>query len=275
MGHPVEYNGAGKPDNRKKILFIAAAFLLVIALLFGLFSYAKFRKKFHGNVIMPEAKLLQAQLTLDMNLEKIASGQLETYLAQLQPGDDVKQFTEEDEADHRMVVTILNHAVVSENPAKQAGEDTYSAIPMKYRIRIGSAGHLPLEFILIDTQDSKQYISRREENEYRFYEIVTEADPEEGENPEVTVSETEAEFLMEYSTSELKNIYRIYVGWDNDADEAMDLTAAKYRKEVELLKVAVTVDSDDPGVGYTYSKEELQGLIPVPADPAPEEDQGT
>ena len=253
MGHPVEDNGAAGRDNRRKIAFIAVAFLLVAVLLFGLISYAKFQKKFHGDVVMPEAKLLQAQMSLDINAEGIVSGQLESYLSNLQPGDYAKAFAAAEDADHKMVVTVLNHAVAS-----KTNVDTYSDVPMKFRLCVDSMGHLPMEFIMVD-EDGKQYVSKRTGTEYRFYELVEKDGVE-------TPSGEEAEFKMDYSASELMQQFSIFVGWDNDADKTEVLTDLKYRKELEILKVKVEIDSDSPGIGYTYTEEELQELIPVPPE---------
>ena len=263
MAHPAEEHNSAKRSAFGKKLFVALAFLLVLGMLFLLISFAKYRKKINGEIHMPEAKMIQATLSLDKDLAtmNLASS---TYLADLQPGDEVRDFLENEDVDHRIVVTITNHGLVGTSTTL----DERTELTLHYKLYLNSTDHLPLEFIMVDDNEQR-YIAKKANNansRYHFYPL----------NSNGSTEETEAEFTIN-KAEEIVQTYYLYMGWDNNisgsTDEekllsAQELTNADYRKEVEMLTLRAEIVADRGGVGYSYeSKEELQNKITPVSEP--------
>ena len=262
MAHPAGEHNPTKRLTLGKKFFVILAFLLVLGMLFLLISFAKYRKKIDGEIRMPEAKMIQATLSLDKDLAamNLASS---TYLADLQPGDEVRDFLENEDVDHRIVVTITNHGLVGTSTTL----DERTELKLRYKLYLEGTDHLPLEFIMVDEQGQK-YIAKKTGSRYCFYPLNT-------NNGTETVETTEAEFTIA-ETEDIAQIYTIYVGWNNrvsGADDAakllcaQELTNADYRKEVEMLTLRAEIVAETAGLGYEYENETaLQQTItePVP-----------
>ena len=264
MAHPAEELNPAKKTALGKKFFVILAFLLVLGMLLLLISFAKYRKKINGEIRMPEAMKIQATLVLDKNLsamESLASNS--TYLADLQPGDEVRNYLAENDSDHKIVVTITNHGVVEGSEES----DERTELKLRYKLYLEGTDHLPLEFIMVDEQGQK-YIAKKTGSRYCFYPLNT-------NNGTETVETTEAEFTIA-ETEDIAQIYTIYVGWNNrvsgngDAAKllsAQKLTNADYRKEVEMLTLRAEIVAETAGLGYEYENETaLQQTItePVP-----------
>ena len=262
MAHPAEELNPAKKSALGKKFFVILAFLLVLGMLLLLISFAKYRKKINGEIRMPEAMKIQATLVLDKNLsamESLASNS--TYLADLQPGDEVRNYLAENDSDHKIVVTITNHGVVEGSEES----DERTELKLRYKLYLEGTDHLPLEFILVDEQDNR-YIAKKTTERYHFYPLTN-------ANGVETVGDTEAEFTIA-ETGDITQIYTIYVGWDNhvsgaDAEakllSAQERTSTDYRKEVEMLTLRAEIVADTAGVGYGYESEgALQGTITEP-----------
>ena len=262
MAHPAEELNPAKKSALGKKFFVILAFLLVLGMLLLLISFAKYRKKINGEIRMPEAMKIQATLTLDKNLSAIESQNLTTYLANLQPGDNARDFLEDSEdTGHKIVVTITNHGLVGES----ATQDERTELTLHYKLYVDTTDHLPLEFIMVDGQGQK-YIAKKTGSRYCFYPLNI-------DNGTETVETTEAEFTIA-ETEVIAQSYTIYVGWNNrvsGADDAEKLlsaqkfTNADYRKEVEMLTLRAEIVAETAGVGYGYESEgALQGTIKSP-----------
>ena len=255
MAHPAEELNPAKKSALGKKFFVILAFLLVLGMLLLLISFAKYRKKINGEIRMPEAMKIQATLTLDKNLSAIESQNLTTYLADLQPGDEVRNYLAKNDSDHKIVVTITNHGVVEGSEES----DERTELTLHYKLYVDTTDHLPLEFIMVDEQGQK-YIAQKTGSRYCFYPLNT-------NNGTETVETTEAEFTIA-ETEGIAQIYTIYVGWDNrvsEMDDAQKLTNADYRKEVEMLTLRAEIVAETAGVGYGYENEgALQGRITAP-----------
>ena len=256
MAHPAEELNPAKKSALGKKFFVILAFLLVLGMLLLLISFAKYRKKINGEIRMPEAMKIQATLTLDKNLSAIESPNLTTYLADLQPGDEVRNYLAKNDSDHKIVVTITNHGVVEGSEES----DERTELTLHYKLYVDTTDHLPLEFIMVDEQGQK-YIAQKTGSRYCFYPLNT-------NNGTETVETTEAEFTIA-ETEGIAQIYTIYVGWDNRVsgmdDAAQELTNADYRKEVEMLTLRAEIVAETAGVGYGYENEgALQGRITAP-----------
>ena len=257
MAHPAEELNPAKKSALGKKFFVILAFLLVLGMLLLLISFAKYRKKINGEIRMPEAMKIQATLTLDKDLAamNLASS---TYLADLQPGDEVRKYLAEDDPDHKLVITITNHGLVGTSTTL----DERTELKLRYKLYVDTTDHLPLEFIMVDEQEQK-YIAKKAGSRYRFYPLNI-------DNGTETAGTTEAEFAIA-ETEVIAQSYTIYVGWNNQvsgADDALcaqELTNADYRKEVEMLTLRAEIVADTAGVGYGYESEDaLQGTITAP-----------
>lgn len=275
--------------SMRKKLFVAAAYLLVSAALLVLVSYGQFKIRIVGELDMPQAAVMQAQIDLAQSIENHGTG-LDQFLIDLLPDDSASQFRTyaqegEDSAyyqtavRHRIDVKIYNTAAKTNagGEGEQVQTVTESAeTDMRYTLRIYSENRLPMQFVLVDHQNGdKDYLSKKIDGVYYFYDYTSET----VDGVETRTETNELVFDLGADPSGTFNSYTIYAGWDNtglNADEIHALNDMSFRKEVELLELRADVVNKAMGMqafdeaAITDETKMQNATVPVAAPtPAP------
>lgn len=255
---PVTHDQKAFMASIRKKLFVAVAYLLVSAALIVLVSVAQYKIKIVGEINMPQAATVQAQMNLAQSIEN-HTVDMNQFLVDLLPDDSASQFrtyaqagNEEQKktaATHRMDVVIYNRKLetLGEDGTTVLTEAEHSETDMRYKLRIYSKSRLPLEFVLVDHQNGdKDYLSKKIDGVYYFYDYTSEI-------VDGVEKRTETkEMVFDLSASgDIAHRYSIYVGWDNAGESEAEICALNnmsFRKEVELLELRAEVENTPAGM---------------------------
>jgi len=175
------------------------------------------------------------------------------WLADLGPGEDAELNSTNENQNRRLYFSVKSNV-----------DGTVSDTGVIYNIRIYSSGILPLQFVLQEVKKASEtddgtgtvpetvtyYYSRKtsvtdatlqKKGYYTLYEFYV-------KDSEGTLGTDEISFsqLLDWgesgqSETDAEKNFEIYVGWDNDNNDAAD---GSLRKEVERLKVVVHLIND-------------------------------
>lgn len=198
----------------KKKLFITSCYLVVSILLLLYVSYSQYRINIEAIVIMPRVQSMNCAINLStssgtaIGLVNEPIAKLYGFLDTLAPGSSASKYCEEDDQNHKIVVTI--------------NSTTDTAIGIDYTLSVITDGVLPLEFILKD--DSGEYSVKS----------VT------GKSQELIFVDTMQRPILYTLTKDAvcNNKHYIYVGWNTDDPDGQDISLCK---EVEKICIKAKV----------------------------------
>lgn len=274
-----------KYASLKKKLFILAGYVLAAALLLIYVTYGQYRITIQATVVTPEAAVFSGNIKLEINESTgiVNSSAYSQFLSGLIPGDRAHFFATEhpNDTNHKMKLEVSNFQEQPVQTQSDEGEQTEPAVTeklvseadLRYTIRLYSTGFIPVEYVMV-----KQPVGEEAPVYYRAVKRVIDEEnrPSEGRGKtvyscyyyfvETTLDELrgtgnqdhfrkEASFRME-GGNESTHEFAIYVGWDPTNE------SGEYRKEVDLMKIQVLVQSESGTVDVGEEYDDVNNPIP-------------
>lgn len=224
----------------KKKIFLILCYLLVIVMMAGTVTWARYKKDIDAAVVIPEAADFQASLVLnDSTAESLIP-----ILTEFKPGETAKD--NQKAKKHGLRFTVTNTAL-----PKGGQQGKVSDKPISYTLRLFGKGNIPMSAVLYDVTASTESnpviyeattVKRDKEVVYVF-EIQSDQGTKEREFSLGTVNPATGDVSSE------KDEFILYLGWEElKATNNDDYDDRKYIKEVERLELRATVRGESTGM---------------------------